>query len=124
MCYMYILCCLKCLSFNLDSRLRVKLVCQNHRNKEHLNKYSDVCPCLYGIDEETIDQLIDQSLTRSQIIQIELKKWFELSENKEKYNIKEERRDEVYTYLKKLPYEERIWEDISTCWKVTIDPDG
>ena len=34
----------------------------------------DVCPCTYGVDEETMEQLMEKSITRDHVIEIEAKK--------------------------------------------------
>ena len=118
---MYILCCLKIPSFNKDRTLRVKLVCINHKNRDQDNKYRDVCPCLYGLDEETLEKLLDNSIARKDIISIEKCKLFEPSDDKKKIKLKEEREEEILRYLQKMPYEEEIWDDISKSWNISID---
>ena len=71
--YMYILCCLKWLSFNPDSTMRVKLMWTKHRKIEQSNKNIDICAWIYSTDEETMEQLMSKSITRDEIIEIEIK---------------------------------------------------
>ena len=70
---MYILCCLKWLSFNPDSTMRVKLMWTKHRKIEQSNKNIDICAWIYSTDEETMEQLMSKSITRDEIIEIEIK---------------------------------------------------
>ena len=82
---MCMLCCLKWPSFNPYSTMRVKLVCIKHRNIEKALKFMDICPCIYGADEETIEKLKSESITREEIIEIEVKKWLELVDDTKNY---------------------------------------
>ena len=105
---MYILCCLKIPSFNQDRTLRLKLICINHKNRGQDNKYRDVCPFLYGLDEETLEKLLDKSIARKDIISIKKWKLFEPSDDKKKIKLKEKREEEILKHLQKMPYEEKI----------------
>ena len=94
-----------------------------HRNIEQTNKYMDVCPCIYGADEETMEQLMEKSITRDHIIEIEVKKLFEPLNGTDEKIIKEERRDELFDYLNKLPYDNTIWKSISKWWNINVKMD-
>ena len=83
--------------------IRVKLLCTKHRIFEQANKYMDKCSLIYKVDEEIIEQLVEKAVTRDQIIKIEIKKWFEPLINTNEISVKEERKDEVFSYLDKLP---------------------
>ena len=83
--------------------IRVKLLNTKHRSIEQANKYMDIYSCVYKADEETIEQLVEKAVIRDQIIKIEVKKWFEPLNNTNELTIKEERKNEVFSYLDKLP---------------------
>ena len=117
---MYILGWLKLPTFNPDKSLRVKLVCMAHMNRDQANKFSDVCPWLYGLDEETMKKLLNESIKRIDIIGIELWKWFEPDERDMKIVMKEEREIEIMKYLRRMPYDAEIWNDLTEAWGINI----
>ena len=120
---MYLMCCLKCVNFNPDYALRTKLVWVNHQHKYQKCKYIDVCPCLYSIDEETLQSLMKKEVSRNDLIDIEKRKWLVEENKSSNFSIKEERKEELYTYLKKLPFNENLLENIGNGWKIEIKQD-
>ena len=51
---MYFIALMKCPSFDPDSVLRAKLVCDSHKNSSEQKTNKSVCPWIYGIDEDTL----------------------------------------------------------------------
>ena len=58
LCFMYFISLMKCPSFNTDSILRIKLLCDLYKSNSKYKSYKTVCPCIYGIAEVTLIQLI------------------------------------------------------------------
>ena len=75
---MYMLSCLKVPSFNIDSTFRIRLKWDVHSHAQNITKQQEVCPCLYGMDDWTIQELLVESIKRDDIIEIEKKKWFSI----------------------------------------------
>ena len=42
---------MKCPSFNPDSALRMKLICGIHKEAQKEKLCANVCPCIYGLEE-------------------------------------------------------------------------
>ena len=76
---MYFMSLMKCPSFNSDSILRIKLLCDLHKSSSKCKSYKSVCPCVYGIDEVTLIQLITKEISRHEVIEIETRKRLEKS---------------------------------------------
>ena len=99
---MYFMSLMKCPSFNSDSILRIKLLCDLHKSSSKNKSYKSACPCIYGIDEVTLIQLITEEISRREVIEIEARKWFKKSSDGEQFKLKYER-EEVINRLKCLP---------------------
>ena len=112
MIYMYLVSWMKCPTFNVDSTLRLRLVCFYHQKAFESRKNVDTCPCLYGLDEETLKLIISKEIDRGDIIEVEKRKWFEKQLGHKAFELKEERKEESINFLKKLPYSEDLWGDI------------
>ena len=82
-----------------------------------------MCPCLYSIDEETLQSLMKKEVSRNDFIDIEKRKWLVEENKSSNFSIKEERNEELYTYLKKLPFNENLLENIGNGWKIEIKQD-
>ena len=120
MLYIYIMAWMKCPSFNPDGVLRMRLVWIKHKKRVQDSIHSNVWPCLYGMDEETVIYLLDRRTKREEIISIEKAKWFEETDDKESFELKHERKEEVLQYIKKMPYNESIWKDLEKVWGFEI----
>ena len=59
---------IKYASFNSDSILRIKLLCDLHKSSLKYKSYKSVCPCIYGIDKFTLIQLITEKISRYKVI--------------------------------------------------------
>ena len=117
---MYLLGCLKWPNFNPDSALRIKLFWTRHSKNKKQNKSFDICPCMYGIDNKSLISIIDGNLRRQDEIDIQLKKYFESSDNGSSYKLKGERQKEVMAELSNFHYSERLWDDIEKSWKIKL----
>ena len=62
-----------------------------------------------------------KQITRDQLIDIDIRKWLVKLENKNIYTVKSERKDELYFYLKKLPYSDNLIEEIGSGWNIIIN---
>ena len=102
LCFMYFMPLMKCPYFNTDSILRIKLLCDLHKSNSKYKSYKFVCPCIYGIDEVTLIQLITEEILRHEVIEIETRKWFEKSSDGQQFKLKYEREGEVINRLKCL----------------------
>ena len=91
MAYLYFLCLLKTPTFNPDSSFRVKLICKIHQKRMKNYRIWDACPWIYGMDDKTLNDLIENKKTRNEIVDIELNKYFEKSVDKKSLFIKYER---------------------------------
>ena len=120
---MYFMSLMKCPSFNPDSILRIKLLCDLHKSSSIYKSYKSVCPCIYGIDEVTLIQLITEEISRCEVIEIETRKWFEKSSDGEQFKLKYEREEEVINRLKCLPNNKFIFKDIGMSWKIELRED-
>ena len=121
---LYILACLKTPSFNAESALRVRLKCDIHSHENESEKLLEVCPCLYDMDDWTIEELIKESIWREDIVSFEIKKWLYFSEYLNEYELKEERTKEVIIYLKRMSYNIKFWIDLGKSWKTKIHIDN
>ena len=119
--YMYIIALLKNPRFNPDTVLIVKLIWNNHPKMQKLVNHYSVWPCLYALDKESADGLIDGKFNRNLIVNSQILKYFELNINTEKLTIKSERAKEIQKYLSILPYEKRLWRDLGKWWNIDID---
>ena len=86
---------MKCPSFNPDRILGIRIVCLKHKKKIMDSFFSNVCPCLYGLDDDSVNDLIDNKNNREEIITIEKYKWIVKSDEKASYNLKIERKEEI-----------------------------
>ena len=84
------------------------------------NKIWDACPWIYGMDDETLNDLIENKKTRNEIVDIELNIYFEKSVDKKFLFVKYERKNEILEIMKRVPYEKSIWSDISNAWKIKL----
>ena len=82
-----------------------------HKSSSIYESYKSVCPCIYEIDEVTLIQLITEEISRHEVIEIEIRKWFEKSSDGEQFKLKYER-EEVINRLKCLPNNKFIFKDI------------
>ena len=60
---MYLIALMKCPSFDPDSVLRTKLVCDSHKNSSKQKTYKSVWAWIYGIDEDTLIKLLDEEIS-------------------------------------------------------------
>ena len=109
---------MKCPSFNPDSVLRTKLVCDSHKNISKQKTYKSVCPWIYGIDEDTLIKLLDEEISREDIIEIEKRKWFEKAKDSNKFKLKYEKVQEVLKIIELQPNSKHILKDIELSWKI------
>ena len=114
--YSYYLGWLKISSFNPDNVFRVKLICPIHNKRLNKFKYFDICPCVYAIDEDSISLLMNNRITRRDIVEIEKKKWFEQLENSEMLRLRYERKGEINDILSRISFDEQFWRDIELYW--------
>ena len=57
--------------------------------------YKSVCPCIYGIDEVTLIQLITEEISRCEVIEIETRKWFEKYSDSQQFKLKYDRLEKL-----------------------------
>ena len=112
----------KCPSFNPDTILRIKLLYDLHKSSSIYKSYKYVCPCIYGIDEVSLIQLIIEEISRCEVIEIETRKWFEKSSEGEQFKLKYEK-EEVINRLKCLQNNKFIFKDIGMSWKIELRED-
>ena len=73
------------------------------------------------MDEDTITSINKNKISRRDIIKIELAKWFDAEKEPNSYQLKYEKINEVKILLLKLPYQDKLWSDISLAWGVKIN---
>ena len=94
---MYFLSLMKCPSFNPDSALRMKLICCIHKEAQKEKLCANVCPCIYGLEEKILTQLIKNEIWREDVIEIEKRKWLEKISGVDIFKLKYERTKEWWT---------------------------
>ena len=75
---------------------------------------------MYGIDNKSLISIIDGNLRRQDKIDIQLRKYFESSDNGSSYKLKGERQKEVMAELSNFHYSVRLWDDIEKSWKIKL----
>ena len=105
-------------TFDPDSVLRTKLVCDSHKNISKQKTYKSVCPWIYGIDEDTLIKLLDEEISREDIIEIEKTKWFEKAKDCNKFENKYEKVQKVLKIIELQPNSKHILKDIELSWKI------
>ena len=93
---------------------------QNQSERIKSYRIWDTCPWIYGMDDETLNDLIENKKTRNEIVDIELNKYFEKSVDKKSLFIKYERKNEILEIMERVPYEKSIWSDLSNAWKIKL----
>ena len=111
---------MKCPSFDPDSVLRTKLVCDSHKNSSKHKTYKSVCTWIYGIDEDTFIKLLDEEINREDIIKIEKRKWLEKAKYSNKFKQKYEKVQEVLKIIELQPNSKNIFKDIELLWKIEL----
>ena len=114
---MYIIWLLKCPYFDPDSSLRIRLIWPIHPSDKKREGIHNVWACLYGLDDFTVNWLLRKSITRKDIISTQIKKYFRYNNEKESYQLKRERKEEVINYLKIFPFDKELQNRIQKGWE-------